>query len=461
MQTKEFLNNVCNQIKYKPIRESIAEELENHIEEAKEEYMQEGIEEDIAEEKAVEQMGAAKEIGIKLNKIHRPKLDWKLLLIVVSLLFFGFLVVLIRVNNGLKGYITTSNIGKYITFLVIGIFSGTIVYFLDYKKLSRYSNILYLLATGLIIFTLLFGITLNGIPYLYVNNFISINPAIIAMPLYIIAFVGFINNLDKENKLQDIILKYVNVKINFNFVEIILLSILSLMLFMIVPSMASAGVLALTYIILATVKIVKLKENKVKNILKLWGSVMIVGIVLSICVLGVSPFRWSRLQVTLNPESDPEGAGWIAMNRKEIIESAKFFGEAENMSDAIDLFDEGTDYAFISILAHYGWSVIIAIVLAIIAFSIKLIINAMKIKDNYGKFLIIGISCMFILQSIFNILINLNLWIDFSFNLPFVSYGGTNLIINIICLALILSIYRRKDIIVLKNNISSEKILEN
>lgn len=85
----------------------------------------------------------------------------------------------------------------------------------------------------------------------------------------------------------------------------------------------------------------------------------------------------------------------------------------------------------------------------------------MKIKDNYGKFLIIGISSMFILQSIFNILINLNLWIDFSFNLPFVSYGGANLVINIMCLALILSIYRRKDIVIIENNDNKDKIVNN
>lgn len=64
---------------------------------------------------------------------------------------------------------------------------------------------------------------------------------------------------------------------------------------------------------------------------------------------------------------------------------------------------------------------------------------------------------MFILQSIFNILINLNLWIDFSFNLPFVSYGGANLIVNIISLALVLSVYRKKDII----NINKEEIINN
>ena len=458
MQIKDFLDNVCEQIKYKPIREDIAEELESHIEESKEDYMKEGIEEKLAEEKAIEQMGKAEEIGKELNKIHRPKLDWKLLLIVGILLCFGFLVVLIRVNNGLDGYVSTSNIGKYLIFLVIGIVLGTIIYFLDYRKLIKYSNILYLIATGLIIWALLCGRMVNGIPYVYITNFISFVPTVVSMPLYIIAFAGFINDLNKESKLQNTISKYVNIKINVNLLKVIILSIFSLIFFMLIPSMASAGILGLTYMILGTVKILLSKTNKAKNLLRLWGSVILIGTILLTFMLGVSPFKWNRVQVTINPESDPEGAGWIAINRKEIIESAKVLGEAENKSDAIDLFDEGTDSAFIALLAHYGWAVSITIVLTIIALSIKLIFNAITIKDNYGKFLIIGISSMFILQSIFNILINLNLWIDFSLNLPFVSYEGANLIINIMSLALILSIYRRKDIIVKRNNFDEKMI---
>lgn len=458
MQIKEFLNNVCEQIKYKPIREEIAKELENHIEESKENYIKEGMEEKVAEEKAIKQMGEAEEIGKGLNKIHRPKLDWKLLLIVGILLCFGFLVVFIRIENGIEGLVNSSDIGKYLTFLIIGIILGIIIYFFDYRRLSKYSNIIYLIATGLIVWALLCGRLANGIPYVYISNFILFVPTVVSMPLYIIAFVGFINDLNKENKLQNIISKYVNIKINVNLLKIIVLSIFSLMLFMLIPSMASAGVLGLTYMILATVKIAQVKEKRTINIVKLWVSVILIGIILLTVMLGVSPFKWNRVQVAINPESDPEGGGWIAINRKEIIESAKVFGETENKSDAINLFDEGTDSAFIALLAHYGWAVSIAVVLIIVAFSIKLILNAITIKDNYGKFIIIGISSMFILQSIFNILINLNLWIDFSLNLPFVSYGGANLIINIISLALILSIYRRKDIIIANNNFCQKTI---
>lgn len=449
MQIKEFLDSVCEQINYKPIRENIAEELKDHIEESKENYMREGLEETIAEEKAIEQMGEAQEIGKKLNKIHKPKLDWKLLLIVCVLLCFGFLVVQIRIENSLEFYSTQISISKYIFFLIIGIALGIAIYFIDYTKLSKYPNIFYLIATGTIIYALVFGANVNGIPYIYVTNSITFSPAVVAMPLYIIAFVGFINNLNKESKLDEIISKYI--KVNMNLVKIIILSILSLGFLTLIPSMASVLVLGLTYLILATVKIMQAKENKIKNIAKLWGTVIIVGMCLLTFIIVTSPFRLERITTTINPESDPQGGGWVAMNRKTIIESAKIFGEAENKSNALYLFDEGTDFAFISILAHYGWAVSIAIVLAIIALSIKLILNAIKIKDNYGKLLIIGISSMFILQAIFNILMNLNLWIESGFNIPFVSYGGTNLVINMVSLALILSIYRRKDITIMQN----------
>ena len=458
MQIKEFLNSVCEQIKYKPIRESIAEELKSHIDESKKNYIQEGLEERIAEEKAIKQMGEAQEIGKKLNKIHKPKLDWKLILILIILLCFSGLVVFIKSRNDINLFgIEGESIKKFVKFIIIGMVLSIPIYFVNYTKIRKYSNLLYLLATSAIVWAFLSGYFVNGIPYIYVTNSITIAPMVVSIPLYIIAFVGFINDVNKENKLNKIISQHIKININFNIVKIIVLSIMSLGFLRVIPSIASVLVLGLTYLILGTVKLLQAKENKIKNIVMLWGTVTVIGVFFLVQILLVSPVIWSRLAVSINPESDPEGGGWVAINRKTIIQSAKIFGEAENISNAIDLFDQGTDFAFISVLAHYGWIVSIGIVLAIIVFSIKLILNAMKIRDSYGKFLIIGISSMFILQSIFNILMNLNLWIDANFNLPFVSYGGTNLIVNMISIALVLSIYRRKDIMMRLNmNLANE-----
>ena len=83
-------------------------------------------------------------------------------------------------------------------------------------------------------------------------------------------------------------------------------------------------------------------------------------------------------------------------------------------------------------------------VIAIILFSCKLILDAVKIKDEYGKLLIIGISTMFILESVLNILMNFNLGIEADFSIPFISYGEINMIVNLMILGFLLSIYKRK-----------------
>lgn len=264
------------------------------------------------------------------------------------------------------------------------------------------------------------------------------------MPLYIIAFVGFIEKVGK-NKVELEIFNKKKIIIDINLIKIIILSLFSILLLFLIPSLTSAFVLGMTYLIVATVKILKSGEKKIKNILKLFAIPFILTIIL-LTSITTGPYIAEKILISFKPELDAAGSGWEGINRKIIINSANLFGEAEDMSNAIELFDEGTSEAFISILAHYGWIPSIILVATIILISIKLIINSIKVKDSYGKILIIGISCLFILQSIFNVLQNLNLWIEASFELPFVSYGGTGLIINIMCLALVLSIYRRKDI---------------
>lgn len=442
MQIKEFLNAVCEQIKYKPIRNSISEELENHIEESKENYIRDGLEEKEAEEKAIVQMGNAEEIGKKLNKIHKPKLDWKLLIILIVLLGFGFLVAFTR-ETKIVSY-KFDFIARYISSAIVGGILSIFIYFIDYTKIKKYSNIFYIIATLFMVYSLLFGIKINGLSYIYFS-LITFSPVIIAMPLYIIAFVGFINE-EKQYKKNIIIL---NRDINLKLLKIISLSIISIIILAIIPSITSAFMLGLIYLIIGSVKLVQTKTNIKRNLLMLWGIPTILGLILLLGVMIEKPYIVDRFVAVYNPESQADCYGWLPLNRKIIINSAQTFGEADDTSNALEQIDEDVNYAFISILAHYGWVVSIGIVIAVLALSIELIINSIKIKEINGKLLIIGMSSMFILQSIFNILMNLNLIIDANFNLPFVSYGRLNLIVNMMCLALVLAIYRRKDILIL------------
>ena len=455
MQINEFLNSVCEQIKYKPIRNTIAEELKDHIEDKKEELIEMGQNEEEAEKSAVEQMGDAEIIGKELNKVHRPRLDWKLLIILVVLLIFGFVISYIITENehtemmqymkeGVSEYITTNYMIKYVCFVGLGFAIGVIIYFCDYERIKNKPLILYIIATVAIILAFLFGISVNGINFLRIGNY-SIRSNTIAIPLYILAFIGFLENINEENKLTKLF-KEKNIKINANVLKLVVLSFISLLMLSLIPSSSSVIVLAITYLILATKKVVSESENKRKHLLMLWGIPIIVGTVVVLFEVLANPYVLDKFISVYNPEEYKETEGWRALNRKEIIESAQKFGEAENMSDAIYLFDGFGNNEIISILAHFGWIPTVTLIIAVLAFSIKLVINSFKIKEKYGSLIILGIGCMFILQSVFNILMNFNLIFDASFNLPFVTYGCGELVVNMMCLALIFAVYRKKDV---------------
>lgn len=445
MHIKEFIENICEYIKYKPIREEIAEELKNHIEEQKECYIEEGIESDIAEEKAIKQMGDASEIGKKLNKIHRPKLDWKLLLILIFVLAFGGLVVFTKATSQILEYGQISAITRHCIILLIGVLCSAIVYFFDYRKLQKFSNIIYGIAAIIIVYDIMFGTRINGIPHIHLGSFMF-SASSIVVPLYLIAFIGFIQSFDTKKKKGIKIFEYIDISVNYDFVKIICLSILSLIMLMFIPSILSSFITGISYLVILVVKLSKSSKSTRKKALFLTLVPMFcIGLIFGALLLE-SPYRFQSIAVSFNPYLDPEGFGWQGIQQDLIIKSANLWGEADDMSNALNLFDEGTNFAFISLLAHYGWVVSLAMVLAIMLLNIKLIINSIKIKDMYGKLLITAVSTVFILKTICNILMNLNLGIKADFNIPFISYGGENLIIDLMCLALVLSVYRRKDI---------------
>ncbi len=450
MQIKEFLDNICEQIKYKPIRTEISEEIENHLKEAKENLVLEGMEEQKAEQEAIKQMGNAEEIGRKLNKIHKPKMEWKLLLLGIVLLLFGGLVAFTRAIN-YPNYIKencvvpyTALMRVYIITLVVGIIFSIGIYFLDYRKIVKIPKTLYAVATFIMFFGSTFGCTvINGARnYIFIfGNLICIST--LCVPLYMLAFIGFLQKIDRNKNLKVAFLQK-ELKINLDILKIIVLSGISLIWFIKIPATVLMCLLAVIYLMIATVKVLESKKNRKMRIAILWGIPILFCTIFMIVIM---PMAWDRLVGSFDPEQDPKGRGWVGVNQSMVLKSANLLGQAEDMSNAISLFDEGTNFAFISILAHYGWIVAISMVIAIVMFSVKLLMNATKIKDMSGKLIVVGISGLFILQSIFNLLMNLNLGIKSNVNIPFISYGRQELILNMICLALVLSVYRRKDIL--------------
>ena len=303
LQIKDFLEKVCNEIKYKPIREEISKELENHIEESKEAYIHKGESEEIAINKAIADMGDAEVIGKTLNKIHKPKLDYKLIILLLILLCFTFLVVGIKTTSHVFSEGEGPFFVKTIVYLIIGFILGLAIYFMDYTKISKYSNYIYIVSSILIIYTIIFSHHLiNGIPYLNIGNiYIPINR--VTMPLFLISFIGFIQNVGKH-KMEFRVLNLETIQIDKSLIKIIILSIFSLLLLASIPSLTSAFILGIAYMIIATVKIIKDSRKKVTNLLKLWVVIFVLGII-CIITLTTAPYRLERRKASTDPMEIP------------------------------------------------------------------------------------------------------------------------------------------------------------
>lgn len=243
MKIKKFLDEVSRQIKYEPAIQPIAEELEGHIEDIKSEYMCKGYEEKEAEEKAVEQMGDARQIGKKLNKMYGPKLDWKLLVLICILMFFGMLsagILFRSVSQFTPGGLFKNKLFiQYIIALAIGSILSGIIYFIDYKKISKYSVLIYIA-----------GIILNL--FCYVSSDWKCEFLYSAIPFYVVSFAGFISE-SNQNKSK--------------IIKTVILSIISIILLRKTTTIG-LRITELAYLSMITLKLLKMK--KIKHIIILW-----------------------------------------------------------------------------------------------------------------------------------------------------------------------------------------------
>ena len=443
MDIKNFLDTVKNEIKYEPVRKNIEEELKSHIEDAKEDWVSKGIEENEAEEKAVEAMGNPEDIGKKLNKVHRPKFDWKLAVLVLVLLGYGIFIAILQKDTSNSPNMVFNTL-KY---TLIGITLCVGVYFIDYRKIKKHSMLIYIVATAIMLMPYI-GLSArkNGILYASIlgRTFLT---ATITVPLYLIAFIGWITSYQKENVIN-LQIEDRKIEINKDKLKIIILSMISLGLMVQIPSVSNAIVLCISYLIIISIKIMQESRQKLIDFSKILIPFMLLGILFTFFIFS-NPYRLERITSSFRPESDPDGSGYEGMLQKEVLKKAKWFGEADTDIIKSDEFiiSKESNFTFIYLIGKQGIAVAGILVLTIILMSVKLILNAKNIKDKYGKFLIIGMGSLYIVQSVMSVLMNVNLAVRTGFNLPLVSYGEVYFIVNMVCIGLVLSVYKRKDVI--------------
>ncbi len=403
---EHFLKEVTNHIKSKEAKDLVATELDFHLKQAKNMWVEKGLSEEVAEDKAVEQMGSPIKLGQELNKLHKPKVDWFLIGLLVAAMGLGFLPVLALGHADL--------LMNKVIFVILGVTTAIGMMLFDYRKLERLGWLFYTIGVLILLAIKCFPtISVNG------EALIKIGPikidCLMTIPFFFLAWASFFNNS------------------RLKFIHLFMLYVFSLYLFLTISIMVPIYIyITMVFVMLWWSKLGK-KTAWLITILPIF--LFIIRDLFSWSA--VKEYRIARVLGFLNPEHDL----WY-LRLKEAMSSAGWFGTYGNIKS---IPAAHTDFVFASLTYYYGYVLALVLVIILSLFAVRIMNIAYKINDGYGKLLLVGGVTLFVIHFICNVGMILGLLPRASISLPFISYGLTPTVFHTLLMGIVLSVYRRKD----------------
>ena len=177
-----------------------------------------------------------------------------------------------------------------------------------------------------------------------------------------------------------------------------------------------------------------------EKILKLVGTVF-AGIILLILR---QPYRLERLKITYDPWSDAQNVGYQTVQSLSAIGSGELTGMGLGVGvSKYDYLPEAhTDFAFAIFCQENGFLGAIFVFLLFAALAVYAARIAARAKDEYGQFLSVGIMILVVGQAIANLLMVGGIIPVVGIPLPFISYGGTSLIVTMAAVGILVNVGR-------------------
>ncbi len=169
----------------------------------------------------------------------------------------------------------------------------------------------------------------------------------------------------------------------------------------------------------------------------------------------IAPFGWEHLKEYrrqrilsfLNPQNDPLGAGYQIIQSKVAIGSGGFWGKGfmnGTQKNLLFLPEQHTDFIFSVIGEEMGFWFCILLLFLFIILLIRIIQAATQIRDRFASLVIIGIATMIFFHILVNIGMTIGVMPITGLPLPFISYGGSSLIMNMLAIGIVLGIRLRQ-----------------
>ncbi len=180
----------------------------------------------------------------------------------------------------------------------------------------------------------------------------------------------------------------------------------------------------------------------------LLSSVVFIVVLILLWFSVLKDYQKERILGLFQPERDPLGVNYSVIQAKIAIGSAGFFGKGfgQGTQSQLGFLPEAqTDFIFAAFIEEWGLFGAMAILGAFLLVLYQIMRIAIASDNNFSKLICLGTSIMFLLHFIVNTGSNLGLMPVIGVPFPFLSYGGSNLLINALLIGMIQSsvLYRR------------------
>jgi cell division protein FtsW len=364
------------------------------------------------------------------EKLARGPIDLPFLLLTMLLLGFG-LVMLLSASSA-SSYYESGNAMAYFTKQAIFAVSGVAVMFvvskIDYQSFRGLSVIILGIAIFLLIVVLIpipgFSIKANGARRWLNLGITNFQPSELAKLGVILYFSARISKMkDKMTEMRSLA------------PFVVVLMIIAILLYF-EPHMSGTILILAVGVVLLFVGGIKLKWVAAGT------GTMVAGLWF---IITNTQYMTSRIQLWQNPWSDPRGEGYQIIQSLYAIGSGGFLGLGFGKSRQKFLYlpEEHNDFIFAVVceeLGFIGGAIVLILFALLILRGYWLAIHA---RDRFGSLLIVGVTTLLAVQVFLNIGVVTNFFPVTGISLPFFSYGGTALFLQLFEIGIVLSVSRQ------------------
>jgi cell division protein FtsW len=315
---------------------------------------------------------------------------------------------------------------RHLVFLSIGILFTFLAMVVDYRLLRKHARLLLWIAFGLLVLVLIPGLgrEISGARRWFRFKFISFQPSEFVNLALIIYMADFICR--KGEQIKTLFKGFIP--------PICILGAVSLLI-LLQPDLGTT--IALGSVVLIMLYIAGVRASYIASLI-LCSLPMVYILVFSV------PYRRARILAFLNPWLDPKGSGFQIIQSQIAIGSGGLFGVGlgHSQQKLFYLPAAHTDFIFSIIgeeLGLIGTLGVIVLFMIFIQQGLKIIKNA---QDKFGYFLAQGLVLMISLKAIVNIGVSCGVFPTKGLPLPFISYGGSSLIFDMVSLGILINIAR-------------------